>query len=233
MKNAASINRVALGRNMDDNRNLNPKIPSDSRIIARKLLSSPNQEGLPLSAAWDMAIPVAFCSDWRGENADPLRETEVRLLWSPDHLYIRFSCRYREIYVCDGKNGRRDQLWEKDVAELFVHRGTDELRHYREFEISPNGDWLDLDINAGQKSFLMCDLKSRVVCNADKWMAELAIPMDSLTSDFNPDELWRLNLFRIEGREPDRFYSAWRPTYTPKPNFHIPEHFGELVFASS
>jgi hypothetical protein len=76
-----------------------------------------------------------------------------------------------------------------------------------------------------------------VVCNADKWIAELAIPMDSLmdslTSEFNPDEIWRLNLFRIEGREPERFYSAWRPTFTLKPNFHVPERFGELTFTSS
>jgi hypothetical protein len=209
------------------------KTQNSSRIIAAELFASLDEQGLPPSVAWEKAIPVAFCSDWRGENADPQRETEARLLWSPNHLYVRFRCRYREIYVCDGKNRRRDQLWTKDVAELFIQRSSDEFMHYREFEISPNGDWLDLDINAGQKSFLMCDFKSRVVCNADKWIAEFAIPMDSLTSEFNPDEIWRLNLFRIEGREPERFYSAWRPTYTPKPNFHVPERFGELAFASS
>jgi hypothetical protein len=211
---------------------MNPNVDSSARIIAKKLIASPDKEGLPPANAWDEAVPVAFCSDWRGENADPQRETEALLLWSPDHLFIRFSCRYREIYACDGKNSRRDQLWTQDVAELFIQRSSDELRHYREFEISPNGDWLDLNIHAGQKSFLMCDLKSRVVRDAEKWIAELAIPMDSLTSEFTPDEIWRLNLFRIEGREPDRFYSAWRPTYTPKPNFHVPERFGELTFVS-
>jgi len=217
---------------MEDNRAMNPNVDSSTRIIAKKIIAPPDADGLPTSNAWNEAMPEAFCSDWRGENPDPLRETEVRLLWSPDHLYIRFSCRYREIFVYEGGNSRRDQLWTKDVAELFIQRSSDELMHYREFEISPNGDWLDLDIKAGQKYFLMCDLKSRAVRNADNWIAELAIPMDSLTSDFNPDEIWRLNLFRIEGQEPKRFYSAWRPTYTTKPNFHVPERFGELLFAS-
>jgi len=30
--------------------------------------------------------------------------------------------------------------------------------------------------------------------------------------------------------EEPRFYSAWRPTNTPAPNFHVPEAFGALVF---
>ena len=121
------------------------------------------------------------------------------------------------------------------MAELFIRPGTDDPGHYREFEISPNGDWLDLDIDRGQKSILYCDLKSRVRIDADAsaWSAELAIPFSCLTAAFHPDEVWRLNLFRIEGPEPDRFYSAWRPTHTAKPNFHVPEHFGELHFAPS
>jgi hypothetical protein len=204
-----------------------------SPIIAAKLTGLPDANGFPSAVTWNQATPVAFCTDWRGKNADPQRQTEARLLWSDHHLYLRFCCRYREIYVNENPSGRCDELWLKDVAEIFIQRGTDELRHYREFEISPNGDWLDLDINAGQKSFLMCDLKSRVVCDNEKWVAELAIPMNCLTPEFNSNEIWRLNLFRIEGREPNRFYSAWQPTYAPKPNFHVPERFGELAFASS
>jgi len=30
-----------------------------------------------------------------------------------------------------------------------------------------------------------------------------------------------------------RFYSAWSPTMTPTPNFHVPEAFGHLVFRES
>jgi hypothetical protein len=220
-------------KSMSDNQIMNANRINNPRIIAAKLLAPPDEKGLPPSAAWDQAMPVVFCSDWRGENADPQRETEARLLWSFDHLFIRFRCRYRNIYVYDGKGSRRDKLWMRDVAEVFIQRGADELRRYREFEISPNGDWLDLEIYAGEKSFIMCDLKSRVVCTTHEWIAEMAVPMHCLTPEFNPDETWRLNLFRIEGCEPHRFYSAWRPTYTLQPNFHVPEQFGELCFSPS
>jgi hypothetical protein len=188
--------------------------------------------GLPDLSAWEKATPVAFCTDWCGEHADPQRETRARFLWSDDYLFVRFLCRYRRICVFDGGNARRDELWLRDVAELFIRPGCDDPGHYKEFEISPNGYWLDLDIDHGQKSILYCDLRSRVFIDEDAftWSAELAIPLGCLTAAFHPDEVWRLNLFRIEGPEPGRFYSAWHPTFTSIPNFHVPEHFGELHF---
>ena len=206
-----------------------------NKIVALQTEAHLTGVGLPGSSAWEKATGISFCADWRGELADPQRETQTRFLWSEEFLFIQFLCRYREIYVYDDGNCRRDQLWLRDVAELFIRPGADDPRHYKEFEISPNGNWLDLDIDRGQKSILYCDLKSRVRIDADAstWSAELAIPFNCLAPAFHPDEVWRLNLFRIEGPEPDRFYSAWRPTHTAKPNFHVPEHFGELHFASS
>ena len=32
---------------------------------------------------WQQARPIAFCSDWQGNNPDEGRETVVRVLWSP------------------------------------------------------------------------------------------------------------------------------------------------------
>ena len=203
-----------------------------NRVIALELDTSPDKNGLPISSAWDKAAPVVYCSDWRGENPDARRETQVHMLWSHEFLFFRFLCRYREIYVYEGGNSRRDRLWLRDVAEVFIRPPERDLRRYLEFEISPNGDWLDLDIAPGEKTILYCDLKSRVLVDSDArtWSAELAIPIDCLTAAFSPNDVWSINLFRIEGSEPNRFYSAWQPTHTPEPNFHVPEAFGELHF---
>lgn len=203
-----------------------------NRIIASKL-ETPLAEGLlPTPAAWEKACAVRFCRDWKGGSEDPRRETEVRMLWSGTGLYIRFQCHYRELYVFDDRNSRRDQLWLRDVAEAFIQIPADGARNYREFEISPNGDWLDLDIAPGTKTHLCWKIASQVIVQPENhlWTADMAIPMELLAPHFNPQESWRINLFRIEGPEPDRFYSAWQPTYTPKANFHVPECFGELRF---
>jgi alpha-galactosidase len=201
-------------------------------LVALELDTALDKQGLPIPSAWEKAQPVAYSSDWRGQNSDPLLETRARMLWSHECIYIQFLCRYRELYVYEECNCRRDELWDRDVAEIFIRPSEEKVRHYREFEISPNGNWLDLDIDHSEKRILYCDLKSRVTLHPDKhiWNAELAIPISSLTAAFDPHSVWRLNLFRIEGREPNRFYSSWQPTNTPKPNFHVPEAFGELRF---
>ena len=110
-----------------------------SRVTAARLLTPMNREGLPHSTAWESAAPVRFCSDWQGRQPDPHRETEVRLLWSQEFLFLRFRARYVEIHVFPEANTRRDQLWLRDVAEVFIQSETDGPRHYREFEISPYG----------------------------------------------------------------------------------------------
>jgi alpha-galactosidase len=203
-----------------------------NRIIARKITAATVAAGFPEPSAWMSAQTTSFCSDWRGENADQERETSVQILWRPETLYFRYHCRYRNIHVFEGGGIQRDGLWMADVAEVFIQSTAIEPKRYREFEISPNGDWLDLDISPGGKAILNCGMKSHVVVDSESrtWTAQMAVPIDCITESFHPEDAWRLNLFRIEGREPDRFYSAWQPTFAPRPNFHVPEVFGFLQF---
>ncbi len=130
-------------------------------------------------------------------------------------------------------NGRRDQLWDRDVAEVFLQPDRSQLRRYKEFEVSPNGFWIDLDIAPGEKRDLKSGLRRRVILNevAKTWVAELALPTKSIVAHFDPAVTWRVNFYRVEGSAEPRFYSAWQPTRTPAPNFHVPEAFGELMFA--
>jgi alpha-galactosidase len=205
-----------------------------SVAVARRLTDTTGREGFPAPADWAAAPVVNFSSDWRGENQDPALNTEVRLLWSPQMLYLYFAAKYRVITVFTDSdtNGRRDRIWDRDVAEAFLQPSGSPLRHYREFEVSPNGLWIDLDIAPGEKRNLESGLRRRAAIDevAKIWRAELAIPMPSLASNFDPSAEWRVNFYRVEGPSEPRFYSAWSPTMTPQPNFHVPEAFGRLVF---
>jgi alpha-galactosidase len=208
---------------------------SRERIATAIRMTEPLEaEGFPTLPSWEAASPLRFDSDWQGKNADRERDTEVRLLWTPESLYLRFRARYRVITVFPDAepNGRRDQLWDRDVAEVFLQPDPSQLRRYKEFEVSPNGFWIDLDIAPGEKHDLKSGLRRRVVMNraAKTWVAELALPMKCLAERFDPSATWRVNFYRVEGAAEPRFYSAWQPTRTPEPNFHVPEAFGELIF---
>ena len=202
--------------------------------FALRLTEKTDAEGFPEKSAWEQAPAYSFDQDWKGENLDPGRATEVRLLWMPDTLFLRFHCKYKNIFVFpDARpDGWRYELWDRDVAETFLQPDSTDAFVYREFEVSPNGYWIDLAVSHGKIEELHSGLRRRVVMNenAKTWTAELAIPMKALTTQFDPKHAWRANFYRIEGETEPRFYSAWSPTYSPKPSFHVPSQFGTLEF---
>lgn len=202
--------------------------------IALALSGALDDQGFPLQDAWNAAAPIVFQTDWKGENADPLRQTELRLLWTRETLFLRFRCWYRDLTVFPDSEpgGRRFGLWDRDVAEVFLQPDPSKPYRYWEFEVSPNGMWIDLAIAPGEKRNPHSGMKSRVrVDEAHKvWTAEMALPMNSLAPGFDPSATWRVNFFRVEGPNEPRFYSSWRPTRTPQPNFHVPAAFGKLHF---
>jgi alpha-galactosidase len=121
------------------------------------------------------------------------------------------------------------------VAEAFLQPDPSKPRYYKEFEVAPNGFWIDLDISPGPLRELKSGLQHSVWLDEQNhlWAAELAIPMKALVPKFDPRAEWRANFYRIEGQKEPRFYSAWRATNTPVPNFHVPSAFGHLRFATA
>jgi len=183
---------------------------------------------------WQQAVPISFCADWQGLHADPGLRTQVQALWSAQTLFLRFECRYRELHVFEDAdpNGRRDGLWERDVAEALLQPDAARERWYKEFEVSPNGMWIDLDIFPGGRTDLNSGMRRSVFVDETRlqWTAELAIPMASLSPNVGPGAIWRANFYRVEGQQEPRHYLAWQPTNTPEPNFHVPSAFGVLRF---
>jgi len=191
-------------------------------------------DGFPPSSDWNSAEAIVFNSDWQGKNSDPERETQVCLLWSPETLFLHYRSHYRVLTVFSDadSSGRRDHLWDRDVVEAFLQPDPTYPGHYFEFEVSPNGFWIDLNIEHGERSNPQSGMKCRTHVDESRkvWTAELAIPLRGLVLHFDPSSIWRVNFFRVEGASEPRFYSSWRPTNTPQPNFHVPTAFGKLRF---
>src|SRR5258708_40073458 len=95
---------------------------ADAEIVAVRIKREIELDAAHPANEWQHATPITFSADWQGNNADPARETEVRVLWSPETLYLRFECRYRELFLfpASDPNGRRDHLCDLDVAEVFL-----------------------------------------------------------------------------------------------------------------
>ena len=85
------------------------------------------------------------------------------------------------VFADSDPSGRRDELWDRDVAEVFLQPDRFGEKYYKEFEVSPNGQWLDLDITPEGLRHITSGMRSNVQIDevARVWTAELAIPMAS------------------------------------------------------
>jgi alpha-galactosidase len=225
-----------------------------SAIIAAHVAHEIKLDAADPAKEWDSASPVRFNTGWQGKDSDPALETVVRVLWSRTTMFLRFVCHYRELFVFNDSdaNGRRDHLWDRDVAEAFLQppdavptsahvapagqspATESSLKYYKEFEVAPNCMWIDLDISPSGLADLKSGMTRSVHVDEKRkiWSAEMAIPIKALTASFDPSAAWRVNFYRVEGNTEPRKYMAWQPTMTPEPNFHVPEKFGTMRFGN-
>jgi hypothetical protein len=167
--------------------------------------------------------------------------TEIRAVWTNDDLFLLFICPYRTLNVflpADNSKPRRG-LWDRDVVEMFFGDDWQNIRHYREFEIAPTADWIDLAIDldhrgAGRGWKSGWQTIARIDESKKTWYAACRIPLKSVSEkEIKPGTKWRANLYRIDGEGPDsrRRFMCWQPTcvLNRDPN-HVPENFGTLVF---
>ena len=160
------------------------------------------------------------------------------LAWTQKDLYLLFTCPYRTLNLKPGPvaTAKTNQLRNWDVGEAFIGSDYRKTSRYKEFQVSPQGEFVDLDIRRddpkGQKGV---DWESgfTVAARIDEkrriWYGERRIPFASLEVKSPPkagDEL-RVGFYRIEGAAPNRVYVAWRPTGAT--TFHVPSAFGSLV----
>jgi hypothetical protein len=166
----------------------------------------------------------------------PNHRTEIRSRWTKDHIYFLFTCPYEDLNVNESPvtNAETMKLWDHDVAEIFIGADFEKTWQYREYQVSPLGEYIDLDIdrkkplpNAGADWNSGFTVKARLDKAKKVWYGEFKIPIKSI--DSRPAEIgneMRLNLFRIQGAGPKRKYIVWRQTGVL--NNHVPEAFGRI-----
>lgn len=203
--------------------------------------SHPDLTTDPTSACWRNAASTGIVKDCSRQLDYPNLKTTVRAFWTDDDLFFLFECPYTELnlFTPADHSAPRVGLWDRDVVEMFLGDDWTNIRHYREFEIAPTGDWIDLAIDLDHESndhswrsgWLT---EARIDAETKVWYAAARIPLHSISEKpVARGTRWRVNLYRIDGLGPDpqRHFLCWQPTCVQNrdPN-HVPEHFGAIIF---
>ena len=203
--------------------------------VASHLAADQSLNTDPNSGLWREAPSVVTDHGPRGE-AVPGHRTEIRLRWTPENLYVFFVCPYEILHLKPEPDTKieTNRLWNYDVAEIFIGADFEKIWQYREYQVSPQGEWVDLDIdtkeakpeggwgwNSGFQVAARIDQAQRV------WYGALKIPFDSIRpGKAKASEQFRVNFYRIQGPPPNRRFIAWNPV--GRPSYHTPEAFGLL-----
>ena len=190
------------------------------------------------SPIWETAEKVSLNKYWSGERAPEGRQADVRILWSSTSLYVRFEGNQLEPLVINqnpDRSRKTEGLWNRDVCEIFVAPNLEEPNRYFEFEVAPTGEWVDLEIHQTPDKRetnleYHSGMKTSMQIESGKVFVSMKIEWNAFGKTPKAGEKWRGNLFRILGEGETRGYLSWQPTETEKPNFHVPEKFGEFEF---
>lgn len=189
----------------------------------------------PNSEFWRKGLPVYMEKDAHG-RAVPKYRTEVRTRWTKQNLYFLFICPYEQLNLKPNPKTSTEtyELWNWDVAEVFIGSDFKDIKRYKEFEVSPQAEWVDLDINLhdphhenGWTWNSGFEVSARIDRDARVWYGAMKIPYSSIdTRAAAPGNTLRVNLFRSQGPASDRHEITWQ---APMANtFHVPERFGLL-----
>jgi hypothetical protein len=188
----------------------------------------------PRSPIWRGLPGVSIGRTFNGDLL-PGPPTLVRSRWTNEALHLLYVCPYDTLTLRPEIDVARKTpyLWNWDVAEAFIGSDADRIGVYREFQVSPRGEWVDLaidrehaDLDEALRWNSGFRVKARIAESRGEWYGEMCIPWSAI--DARPPEAGhelRLGLFRLSGRDP-RTLHLWRPT--GQPSFHVPEVFGRL-----
>jgi hypothetical protein len=193
----------------------------------------------PASPFWNAASSVFLEKDKLGTPVPGFR-SEVRVRWTKNNLYFLFICAYDELFVKNTPVVTREtnELWNWDVAEVFIGSDFHDVKHYREFELSPQGEWVDLDIDLKKPQHedgwtwnSGFTVNARIDATKHRWYAAMRIPFSALDRQSPADgSEFRLNLFVSEGPPSNHHALTWQSPMSD--TFHVPERFGLLRLVS-
>ncbi len=192
----------------------------------------------PNALFWKGIPGVTAANDPHGRPV-PGMETEIRSRWTPRYLYLLFVCPYNELSLKPDPRTdvETNHLWNWDTAEAFIGSDFKHINLYKEFEVSPQGEWVDLDIDSTNMSNQNAwkwnsgfQVAARVDAAAHVWYGAMKIPYHALDARKpRPGLKLRANFYRLQGPAAHRAFLSWQPT--GKDSYHVPESFGTLELA--
>ncbi len=217
-------------------------VGDDPVCVAKRAAGTIYVDGNASEPDWQIATPLSpFVFPWYKEGEK--EQTEVRVLWDDEYLYVLFRC--SDAHISAHYFQRNSAPYKDDCVEVFIAPNPAHPLWYANNEINCLGTWLvgmhtDKDNGFVLRDKILVGRNYEGTINDESdadswWILELGIPFESL-KDYGgrippaPGDRWGIDFNRCGGDVNEQF-SQWTPSKTEGPNFHRPQDFGTILFS--
>ncbi|MFA0741525.1 MAG: hypothetical protein DFNUSKGM_001636 [Candidatus Fervidibacter sacchari] len=201
-------------------------IAGAQQIVARSP-QAPVLDGVPDEPAWSKA--TVFNLTHRLGNGKTQVGTIVKMTFNGDRLFVLFVCEEPDPKAMKRAVRQRDgEVWRDDCVEVFLAPDPNEPSSYYHIVVNSLGIvrdefWCDGKDDVGWDS----NAKVAARVESNRWVAEIAIPLERLNRVPIFSEIWKVNFARQRYSVEPPELSTWQPC---KASFHEPENFGTVTF---
>ncbi|HPN37049.1 MAG TPA: carbohydrate-binding family 9-like protein [Melioribacteraceae bacterium] len=197
---------------------------------------------------WEETEVISLCN-YMGDRPGYFPNVFVKLRYDKNNIYVLFMVKEKNV-IAVSKN-HFDPVFEDSCVEFFFSPDIYDPEAYFNLEVNCSGKVLfGYRKNKSQKSIRISieDINSLEVNSTFKnktineeikeeidWFVSYKIPF-SLIEKYSNKPMgnlknnWRVNFYKCADKSSNPHWLTWNKVINPVPNFHLPEHFGELVF---
>ena len=178
---------------------------------------------------------------WLHNGYEP--KVEVSLCYTNEALYILFQVHEKEVKAKYVKYN--DPVHKDSCVEFFINPFPKYSRNYLNFEVNAIGT---LHIGFGEsreREVLSLEEIKRIEVfssltgpldqeiDEEKWEIKMKIPLILLETTYKrkfKGEDAKANFYKCGDETKTEHYGCWNPILNDKPDFHLPDFFGSLIF---
>lgn len=209
---------------------------------------------LTINADWDKAqwknIETIKIENYMG-TIPPFKPTvEAKMMYDNDNVYVIF--RVKDRYVRSLVQEYNGNVSGDSCVEFFFAPDSNLPLSYFNLEINAGGTplifyikhpypatpYVKLEATEIEEIEIAHSLPSKVdpeITEPVTWTIEYRIPLSMLAKFSNvsrpaPGVIWKANFYKTGSRTSNPNYITWNFVDNPRPNFHLPQFFGTLIF---
>lgn len=163
-------------------------------------------------------------------------KVKFKIAHSDEHVILLYNV--EENYIRAKSMQHNEEIWKDSCVEFFV--SFDAQRTYYNIEFNALGAGLigygssEKDSRARLNSSLVSTVQTfSQITNlgeSKKWEIILFIPKDLFEVKIFSRQVFHANFYKCGDELPEPHFLSWNPVASPKPNFHLPQFFGEIQF---